>query len=255
MMPQKSSQEIVGFSRPGNATAAERLATLKPRILPSIKDRGILRLMDIQRTVTVVLPDVPELRATLEAFREVQQRLSPICFNDGKPLGAFALQRAAYHAVKGALSAQMTISAMRHVSGAYASAVRQRREITAPFDFKRRAATFLVGKRGRDADFRMDGTLSIWTAVEHKAQEAGMLVAEVDPRYTSQTCSWCGLRGARKRHRFFCRSCGFEAHADVNAAINVRLRYTVFRHGGPSSCGSEARSSDAGKPPAFAGGS
>ena len=108
------------------------------------------------------------MRATLEAFRDVQQRLSPFGFNDGKPLGAFALQRAAYHAVKGALSAQMTISAMRRVSGAYASAVRQRREITAPFDFKRRAATFLVGKRGRDADFRTDGTLSIWTVQGRK---------------------------------------------------------------------------------------
>jgi len=329
----------------------------------------------------------------------------------------------------------MTISAMRRVSGAYASAVRQHRPIKAPFTFRRRAALFLIGKRGRDADFRADGMLSIWTvegrrriaytvparllplwqrateidsvtvierggrlvgrvvitiaapdptgiypvgidlnetnalvavdadgrelfvsgkavkiknvrtsktrrrlqrklashkaegkdtrsvrrllkrqgrkrrhrthtfaqqtavmlmrwagpdtvlvfedlasipqptrsqvgskalrrrlslwqrreirtAVERKAQAAGLLVAEVDPRYTSQTCSRCGLRGTRKRHRFACPSCGFEAHADVNAAVNVRLRYTVLRDGGPSSCGPEARSSDAGKLPA-----
>jgi putative transposase len=33
-----------------------------------------------------------------------------------------------------------------------------------PFTFRRSWAIFLVGKRGRDADFRADGTLSIWTA-------------------------------------------------------------------------------------------
>jgi IS605 OrfB family transposase len=69
-------------------------------------------------------------------------------------------------------------------------------------------------------------------AAENKAQEAGMVVAEVNPAYTSQTCSRCGLRGIRKRHSFVCSSCGHLAHADVNAAVNIRNRYTVFRDGG-----------------------
>jgi putative transposase len=115
-------------------------------------------------------------------------------------------------------------------------------------------------KRGQIGGRALRRRLSLWqrreirTAVEHKAQERGLLVAEVDPRYTSQNCSRCGLPGFRRRHRFSCRSCGFEAHADVNAAINVRLRYTVSRHGGPSSCGPEARSSDAGRPSVLADG-
>jgi hypothetical protein len=60
------------------------------------------------------------LRRTLEAFREVQVELSPIAFNDGKPLGPIALQRAVYHRVKGRLNSQMTISAIRQVAAAYA---------------------------------------------------------------------------------------------------------------------------------------
>jgi IS605 OrfB family transposase len=80
--------------------------------------------------------------------------------------------------------------------------------------------------------------LSVWQrqlmrqAAENKAQEMGMVVADVNPAYTSQTCSRCGLRGIRKRHAFRCPSCGHTAHADVNAAVNIRNRYTVSRDGG-----------------------
>jgi hypothetical protein len=34
--------------------------------------------------------------------------------------------------------------------------------------FERPLALFLVGERGRDADFRADGTLSIWTVAGRK---------------------------------------------------------------------------------------
>jgi IS605 OrfB family transposase len=80
--------------------------------------------------------------------------------------------------------------------------------------------------------------LSLWQrqliqqAARSRAQEAGMMVAEVNPAYTSQTCSRCGLRGIRKRHALSCPNCGHSAHADVNAAVNIRNRYTVFRDGG-----------------------
>ena len=377
--------------------------------------------MDMQRTVTILLPDDDDLRATVIAFQRVQHALSVPCFNDGEPLGALALQRACYHAVKGTLNAQMTISAIRVVSSAYASARSNRRPAQKPFAFQRARALFLVGTRGRDADFRQDGTLSIWTvagrkhisfqvpeafkntlaaakeidsltiierdgrllgrvtltkeapepigihpvgidlnetnalvavdpdgkslfvsgkavkvankrnyktrkrvqhkqaarkaehkdtrsvrrvlqrlgrkrshrtrtfaqtvakqlvtfappnavlvfealnlpqprkgkvgggdkvgkanrrrlsvwqrqlmrqAAESKAQEVGMVVADVNPAYTSQTCARCGLRGNRQRHVFTCPSCGHTAHADVNAAVNIRNRYTVLRDGG-----------------------
>ena len=373
--------------------------------------------MDIKRSVTILLPDDADLRLTVAAFQSVQQNLSEPCYNEGKSLSALALHHAMYRRVVGPLNSQMTCSAIRLTAGAYASAKSNGHGIERPFAFRRAQALYLVGARGRDADFRADGTLSIWTvagrkrlsssvpdafqamlagakeidsltviersgrllgrvtltleapephgvhpvvvyrnetnalvavdpdsatlfisgkavkvankrdyktrkslqrklathkaeqkdthsvrrllkrlgrthsnrtrtfaqtaakrlvtfaptnavlvfealtvpqprkgtvsgkatrrrlslwqrqlirqAAENKAQEAGMVVAEVNPAYTSQTCSRCGLRGVRKRHTVTCSSCGHTAHADVNAAVNIRNRYTVLRDGGP----------------------
>jgi IS605 OrfB family transposase len=389
--------------------------------------------MQIRRTITIVIAPDADLSTTLEAFRQVCQTLSPVCYNAGTPLRPITLQRQCYPQVKGALNAQMTITAMRRVSGAYTSAQRNKRPATAPFAFRRKAAIFLVGTRGRDADFRADGMLSIWTVAGRKrltytvpevfkarlthareidsltvierdgrllgrvaltldvpdpqgihpvgidlnetnalvamdaddrtlfisgkaqkvanrrtfktrkrlqrklatrkaeqadtrsvrrllkrlgrkrsnrtrtfaqtaakqvitwappqsvlvfedlhlpqprkgtirgkavrrrlaqwqhgllvhyaqcrAEEHGMTVEAVDPAYTSQTCSRCGVLGRRKRHRFSCLACGFTAHADVNAAKNIRNRFVVLRHDGLLSISPEALSSEEGKLP------
>jgi putative transposase len=392
--------------------------------------------MDVQRTITIRIADDPALRETLAGFQGIQQRISPACYNNGKPLTALALHRAVYEDVKGTISSQMTCTAIRLVAGAYASAKANKKPAQHPFAFKRPMALFLVGERGRDARFCGDGTLSIWTvagrkriaysvpeafkqtlseaaeidsmtvierdgrllgrvvvtlrvpdpkgihpvgidlnetnalvavdpdgntlfvsgrdfkvrnirtrktrrrlqallatrkaqkqdrrsvrrllkrlgrtqrnrtrtfcqqtaakvvtwaptdsvlvferltlpqtskklrvrkgtrrrlsqwqrremrqSVTNAAERRGLLVEDVNPAYTSQDCSRCGLRGIRKRHAFTCPHCGHEAHADVNAAVNIRLRYTALRLSGPLSTGPEALSlvaSDEGKPP------
>jgi IS605 OrfB family transposase len=412
--------------------------------------------MEIQRTVTILLPDDADLRATLAAFCSAQNVVSEAAFNGGKPLRALELQRVVYEQVKGTLSSQMTITALRIVAGAYASAKRNcarrvqteaRRKARSeargwaykprhikPIGvcrFDRPAALFLVGERGRDADFRTDGTLSIWTvagrkhfsyavpmalrpsfdaakeidsvavierkgklygrvaltldapdakgvvpvgidlketnavvavdvdgreffqsgkatqvrnqrtmqttrrvqrqlaalkaegkdthgvrrvlkrlsgrrkrrttdfarvtakrpvewapvdaalvfedlqidrpsrdltrgaalrrrlshrqhgairqAVTNKAQLAELVIVAVNPAYTSQNCSRCGLRGKRQRHVFTCPSCGHTAHADINAAVNIRNRYVQFRLDGAPSTAPEALPQGEGK--------
>ena len=124
--------------------------------------------MDMRRTLTIVLDADADVAATLRASAAVKAALSPIAFNGGKPLGAVALQRACYRDVKGALNSQMTISATRQVAAAYAAAKRNGHKVTQPFAFRRPSALFLIGQRGRDADFRADGTLSIWTVAGRK---------------------------------------------------------------------------------------
>lgn len=57
-----------------------------------------------------------------------------------------------------------------------------------------------------------------------KAESAGRVIVEVDPRHTSQRCARCGHVAAGNRvsqAEFRCLACGHEAHADVNAAVNI----------------------------------
>ena len=69
--------------------------------------------------------------------------------------------------------------------------------------------------------------LQLKTFLHYKAKRAGVTLIEVDPRYSSQTCSVCGHceRANRKsQEHFCCQCCGLEANADVNAALNLKAR-------------------------------
>jgi putative transposase len=62
----------------------------------------------------------------------------------------------------------------------------------------------------------------------YKAEEAGRIVALVNPINTSRQCSACGHISANNRTsqaEFACVSCGHAEHADLNAAKNILARY------------------------------
>jgi IS605 OrfB family transposase len=86
-----------------------------------------------------------------------------------------------------------------------------------------------VTARGGEARNRLSGWAfaQLGSFVDYKARLAGIPVVYVDPAYTSQTCNECGHceRSNRKgQDRFHCQACGHQAHADVNAARNIRCR-------------------------------
>jgi IS605 OrfB family transposase len=65
----------------------------------------------------------------------------------------------------------------------------------------------------------------------YKAVMAGVRLVAVDPRNTSRTCSACGHCDKANRQtqsKFICTSCGYVAHADVNAAVNIGRRAAVI---------------------------
>lgn len=58
----------------------------------------------------------------------------------------------------------------------------------------------------------------------YKAADAGRELVAVDPRHTSQRCAGCGHVDRESRitqAQFRCTSCGHEANADCNAALNI----------------------------------
>ncbi len=68
--------------------------------------------------------------------------------------------------------------------------------------------------------------------VTYKAQARGVKVDYVDPRYTSQKCRECGHIDRKNRptqSEFRCNKCGYETHADYNAAVNIREDYLKYR--------------------------
>lgn len=72
--------------------------------------------------------------------------------------------------------------------------------------------------------------------IAYKAALAGVPVAYVNPAYTSHTCSRCGHCEKANRptpSRFLCKSCGFSAHADLNAAENIRRAAVILPDAAP----------------------
>jgi IS605 OrfB family transposase len=66
--------------------------------------------------------------------------------------------------------------------------------------------------------------------VEYKAKRCGVPLVLVDPCNTSRTCPCCGCVDKRNRltqAKFSCISCGFVAHADYVAAVNISRRGAV----------------------------
>lgn len=117
-------------------------------------------------TIPITLPYDEDINTTLLRFKSIQQSVSNICYNSGsKPLNAVQLQKKTYQNIKGQVNSQMTLTALRCVAGAYASAWTQRKTkpIKRSFNFYKSTAVYLIGDRGRDADFKKDGSLSIWT--------------------------------------------------------------------------------------------
>jgi len=92
-----------------------------------------------------------------------------------------------------------------------------------------------------------EGRLRYWPRyhlqqrIEQKGHEAGIKVERVRAKGTSQTCSICGYRDSenRKGAQFRCLKCGFEQHADINAANNIARALKGF---GP--CGQASAKDD-----------
>jgi IS605 OrfB family transposase len=91
-----------------------------------------------------------------------------------------------------------------------------------------------VTARGSDARNRLSGWSfgQLYAFLAYKAQLAGVPVEAVDPRNTSRECAQCGhcsKSNRKSQAEFVCKACGHRAHADRNAARNIRARALAKR--------------------------
>jgi putative transposase len=64
--------------------------------------------------------------------------------------------------------------------------------------------------------------------IRYKAALHGVIVAAVNPAYTSQNCSRCGQRNTLNGKKYVCEYCGHTDHRDANAAFNIAKRGAEF---------------------------
>jgi len=106
--------------------------------------------------------------------------------------------------------------------------------------------TNVAQKRGLNRSIHAQGWAMFRRRLEDKAAACAVTVVAVDPKHTSQRCHACGYTASENRESqavFWCRACGHQANADVNAARNILAAglAVTARGGTPGRGPSEAR--------------
>src|SRR3989344_2131519 len=63
--------------------------------------------------------------------------------------------------------------------------------------------------------------------LHYKAENAGCVVQDIDPSYTTRDCNFCGHRNRKlflRQRQFCCEKCNKELPRDYNSAINILVR-------------------------------
>ena len=81
--------------------------------------------------------------------------------------------------------------------------------------------------RAMNAYLRASNLAHIPNQIKWNAEKRGVLATPVNCAYSSQQCSVCFYTDRKNRpdqQTFCCRVCGFSAHADYNASVNISRR-------------------------------
>ena len=81
-------------------------------------------------------------------------------------------------------------------------------------------------KKGLNRSISDASWYSLTQKIEYLAAKQGKVFKRVNPRHTSQRCPECGHVDSsnRDKEKFLCNNCGYLAHADLNAARNIKQR-------------------------------
>ena len=90
-----------------------------------------------------------------------------------------------------------------------------------------------MSKRGSKSSREHRKTLGNWNSrllfgrLSNRCQEDRVSLMSVEPEFTSQICSSCGVvcKESRNGERYDCKHCGVSLDADHNAGMNIRNRF------------------------------
>lgn len=85
----------------------------------------------------------------------------------------------------------------------------------------------VLQKRALNRSILAQGWNIFFSMMKYKVEANGGIFVRIQSKYTSQECSVCGVIDKTNRlsqSQFICKSCGYEANADYNAAQNILAR-------------------------------
>lgn len=90
-------------------------------------------------------------------------------------------------------------------------------------------------KNGRRFRRKFQARFQRWTypsliqRLKFASERLGVQVVEMNPAFTSQTCSRCGHKdnASRNGEVFACTGCGWVGDADLNASVNISMRFRL----------------------------
>lgn len=115
--------------------------------------------------------------------------------------------------------------------------------------------TNVAAKRGLNRALADAAPGRLISMIRYKAERAGGVIVEIDPRGTSQTCPSCGAKVAKalSQRRHVCR-CGADMHRDHAAAMVILERGLAAAHaGGTARADAKSKERHAARPKARPG--
>lgn len=194
---------------------------VEPSTLPSVGiDRGIANTLALSAGEMLSTPDT----AALERRKRKAQRIL-----SRRKRGSNRYRKQRLRVARLAAKIARVRKEWQHRAS---TDIARRFGIVALEDLK--ASSMVRANRGLAKSIHEQGWHGFEWKLAYKLEERGGTLVKINPAYTSQECSACGVIDKRSREsqaRFACRHCGFEGHADTNAALNILRRSTAVADG------------------------
>lgn len=195
-------------------------------------DRGIAN------TIALSTGELRSLPASLTELERRRKRAQQALSRKRRGSGRYRLQRARVAALGNRIAAirsdwihRQSVDIARRFDTVALEALKLASMTRSAAGTAAQPGTGVAQKRGLNRSILAQGWGMFAAQLAYKLEERGGRLVYVNPAYTSQTCSACGVVDAESRKSqavFHCTGCGHEEHADIGAAKEILRRSTAL---------------------------